>query len=292
MKRRILHLLAATTLVLTLGRQAAARAPTYQVTNLGVLSGDTHSNAAAINASGQVAGVSKRLATRTAPAHNHAVLWLPVAAYGRPAGVVDLGTRGATNSSASDVNALGQVVGMSDTPPTPFYPNGDRHPFVWLPVAAYGLPAGMTDLRELMSGSGWSPQNGARINDAGQILGADGDLNRAFLLDLRDRSITDLGSLGARNLPGALNNPVLDELGSVVRPAQVAGASYKSAGGRYYACRWDAANKLLDLNLLKSATDTSGLELTLARGINSAGLITGTGILKGGYERAYVLKPQ
>jgi probable HAF family extracellular repeat protein len=77
--------------------------------------------------------------------------------------IADLGTLGGPYGRAQGINASGQICGQANTP------NGEMHPFLWLPAPAYGLPAGMHDITG-GSGSG----NAFDINDHGEIVGVVG----------------------------------------------------------------------------------------------------------------------
>jgi probable HAF family extracellular repeat protein len=100
-----------------------------QMNPLGALNDEgTHNEAQAVNEAGMIAGVSSvEFAT------NRAALWTD----GTPA---NLGTLGGDDSEAFGLNGAGQVVGASGTG------DGRLSAFIWLPTAAYGLPAGMSDL--------------------------------------------------------------------------------------------------------------------------------------------------
>ena len=130
--------------------------------NLGVLPGGSLSLANGINAQGQVVGVSYNY-----QGYNHAILWLPSAAYGRSAGMNDLGTLpGGTNSAASAINAQGQVVGKS------YNYQGYQHAILWLPSAAYGRSAGMNDLGTLPGAAPAAASYAVGINSQGQVIGS------------------------------------------------------------------------------------------------------------------------
>src|SRR6185503_2319133 len=72
----------------------------------------------------------------------------------------NLGTLGGSYGRARAVNNLGQVVGQASEP------GGLLTPFIWLPMAAYGLSAGMNALDpQLRSGDMFA------INAQGQVAG-------------------------------------------------------------------------------------------------------------------------
>ena len=117
--------------------------------DLGVLPGHAASAARGINARGDVVGDSW-----TQPSAPRAFLW-------RAGSMQDLGTLpGDGASRANGVNAAGQVVGWSRAA------DGSRsRAFVWQGGA-------MTDLNDaLPPGSGWVLTSAAAINDAGRIVG-------------------------------------------------------------------------------------------------------------------------
>src|SRR5258708_896575 len=72
----------------------------------------------------------------------------------------DLGTLGGDSSVGYAVNNGGQVVG-GFTPAG----SGNYNVFLWLPAAAYGLPAGMNNLGSLGSSIAYG------INDSGETVG-------------------------------------------------------------------------------------------------------------------------
>ena len=168
-----------------------------------------------------------------------AFLWLPAAAYGLPPGmnrllgfsvatainnhgqivgqgpgfhaslwtngkVLDLGTLPPSwsRSKAYGINDLGEVVGSSGE-------SASERAFIWLPEAAYGLPAGMSMLESTVDQSRIRPP-GARawdINSFGQAVGQEaGDLpngalwlnGRLVLLDDRVRKDFESSLLYAR----------------------------------------------------------------------------------------------
>ncbi len=150
--------------------------------SLGTLGGGS-SVAMDINDSGQVVGGAQNSSGDMRP-----FLWLPSAAYGLSAGMNDLGTLGGDSRRVSHraeaINGSGQVVGMSYTA------GGERHAFLWLPSAAYGLLAGMNDLGTLSGGDiSWAFD----IDDSGSVVGTSnmtgGDFH-AFVWE--DGTLSDL----------------------------------------------------------------------------------------------------
>ena len=102
--------------------------------DLGTLGGAI-STAVAVNASGQIVGMSSMVGY----AQNHAFAWQS------STGMVDLGTLGGTYSSAASINAAGQIVGQS-TLTNAF--SAPRHAVLW----QIGSP-GITDLGTFTRGS-------------------------------------------------------------------------------------------------------------------------------------------
>jgi len=165
-------------------RDAPAVLPArYAVTDLGTLGGEeSESGAAAINDAGQVVGdtdVTGPFVDGHPP--HHAFVWTG----GK---MTDLGTLGGPNSSATGINARGQIVGVSDTAIS-----GEAHAFLY-------DGGRMTDLGTL----GGKKSEAYGINAAGDVVGKtntgesgdDGPVERAFLY--RGGKMTDLGAWGRR----------------------------------------------------------------------------------------------
>ena len=142
---------------------AAAAAKTYTITDLGSL-GFGESDPSAVNATGQVTGLSYLSKTftypcgypvRTCTAHlSHAFL------YGNGT-MTDLGTLGGNDSQGDAINASGQVAGNSQTKTTGI--NG-THAALWSGKKAIDLGA-----LAPLAGS-YSTAYG--INDSGQVAGS------------------------------------------------------------------------------------------------------------------------
>jgi probable HAF family extracellular repeat protein len=121
--------------------------------DLGSLADEGRSFAAAINDAGAIAGSSS-----TATGGEHAVLW-----SADTRAITDLGDLpgGLVSSAAADINALGHVVGHSNSATT-------EHAFLWTP------DTGMRDLNSLLdpaSDSAWTLYYAQSINDSGHIVG-------------------------------------------------------------------------------------------------------------------------
>ena len=161
---------------------AAQPAPTYTVTNLGTLGGDSF--ALDINLRGQITGTC-----RAAAGHEQAFV--------RSGGVMTpLGTLGGAYSFAYAINQVGDVAGDGETA------DGLQHAYLWRGGA-------MTDLGTL--GGGRSQANG--INSQDQVVGwaylASGTYH-AFLS--QNGAITDIGA----SFDGRSIATDIDELGRIV----------------------------------------------------------------------------
>jgi cysteine-rich repeat protein/probable HAF family extracellular repeat protein len=174
----------------------------YKVTDLGSWGTYPHGRATGLNNVGQVVGCLEG-----EPGESRAVVWLPTPDLGLAAGLNELGALASdTESCALDINNVGQIVGFSgDTATRPFLWEGgvmlelDTPPDVgdvahacavndlgqvagsmaftwvdelllWLPEAAYGLPAGLNNLTGEL-GPGQHFCNAADINNSGEIVG-------------------------------------------------------------------------------------------------------------------------
>ena len=157
-------LLGATVAVLLAASGSEAGAQTggtgeYTVTDLGVLPEGLHSEAHALNGSGQVVGGSS-----DADSGEVAFLY-------ENGGMEDLGTLpGGSYSSAEGIDGSGRVVGWSDTPDNRY------RAFLWQKDPATGEGT-MTGLGTLLDGTGnsetpYAESQAHDINDAGQVVGS------------------------------------------------------------------------------------------------------------------------
>jgi probable HAF family extracellular repeat protein len=166
---------------------AAIAAPSYVATPLGTLGGNG-SSAMAINAAGQVTGLSY-VTHWTPPAPDPHVQWHAFLYSGGT--MHDLGTFGGNISSGTAINASGQVAGFAALNNLP-YPAAATHAFLYSNGA-------LIDIGTL----GGSNSSAAGINAKGQIVGrSDSTVDpygRAFLYS--NGSMTDIGTLGG---PGAI----------------------------------------------------------------------------------------
>lgn len=199
-----------------------------------------------------------------------AVLWgsgarQAAANDGRIAGlaytVTDLGVfPGGNYSRAYGINDLGEVVGTADVPEV-----FTSQAFLWLPEAAYGLPAGLNNLGTM----GGSYSIAQAINNSGQITGrADRELGgHAFLWE--NGTMLDLGDL---------SDGEGDSLGNGINEAgQVVGET--ETEGWIQAFLWDGAMATID----DEARDSEATD------INEAGHIVGLWKNEEGADRAFYL---
>jgi probable HAF family extracellular repeat protein len=249
-------------------------------------------DAFAINAAGTVVGQF-----RTA-SHQHAMCY-------RNGVAEDLGTLGGHYSSALAVNRAGQIAGWAETR------NLDAHAFLY--------SAGkMRDLGTL----GGATSQAYGINDAGEVVGAAGTRDgEDHAFRYRAGRMEDLGTLpGGRSSQARAINELGAVVGSsigadgvsrpfiyqdrrmreIVSPSGGAGEAYAiNASGQVVGSRGvpssDASHAFLysdgvmwDLNAL--IPRSLGWELHQAVGINDAGQIVGTGVVRGRL-RAFRLTP-
>jgi probable HAF family extracellular repeat protein len=186
--------------------------------DLGVLPGvsleSASSEAVAINDAGQIVGWAN---TNANPPYAHAVLWSAAHV------IQDLGTLGGSTSAAVDINASGQVIGMSDVA------GGGQHGFLW------SSGGGMQDLASLL---GSAASSVAAINDAGQIAGsyvAPGGETHAFLYT-PGSGLRDLGTLGGNESVATGLNAQGDVVGSS-----------KTAQGDVHAFFWSSTDGMEDV---------------------------------------------
>jgi len=167
--------------------------------------------------------------------------------------IIDLGTLGGDESSASDVNNLGQVVGFADLP------DGTHHAFLYS-----GGP--LQDLGTL----GGAYSSASAINDSGQISGTawnSDKQNRAFRYS--GGPLQDLGTLasgpGNHRLPSSQGNAI-NSLGQVVGTSNVD----------------DVTNHLFsyDAGPMQDLAP-SGPSVNIARAINTSGQIAGSTLSAG-----------
>ena len=227
-----------------------AAAQSYNITNLGTLSGGTNSEAEAINASGQIVGYSESVSGSDD-------LNLDDTAFSYSSGVMSsLGTySGGGNSYATSINTGGTIAGWA------YNSSGFPNAFVY----ANGT---MTSIGNLGGGESYA----AGINDSGQIVGDSINSNNddhAFLYAAG--TMTDIGTLsgGIASDAFAINNG-----GTIV------GVSYNSSG---VAHAFSYSNgTMTDLGV------PSGDQDSTAYAINSAGQIVGEADSASGAAHAFL----
>lgn len=181
--------------------------------------------------------------------------------------VLDLGTLGGASSTASAVNASGQVVGQS------YIAGGtqtNQHAFLW-------QNGGMTDLGILPNST---RSVASDINDSGQIVGgSSGTLNNTpwtHAVLWQNGTITDLGTLGGDSSGAvAINNH-----------GQIVGNS-KTASGSFGSFVWENGT-MYDLGTLLPANSGWVTQTLSSIDINDNGQIAGTGRFNG-QEHAFLI---
>jgi probable HAF family extracellular repeat protein len=220
--------------------------------DLGTLGNGTHSEAWAINDSGQLVGLST---TQPGDPFEDFTLWDTVHAFFWSAGegMIDLGTFGGTYSYAYAINSQGQVVGDAETA------SGEDHAFLW------SAAGGMIDLGSL-GGFFSIPQ---AINNAGQVVGYSKTTSGEYhaFLWTAEGGMIDLGTFGGWwSIPEGINNQ-----------GQVVGLSTTQPGDPWqdvtlwdtvHAFLWTAEGGMIDLGTL-------GGTWSRASAINNLGQIVG-----------------
>jgi probable HAF family extracellular repeat protein len=192
--------------------------------DLGLLPGadpeNAWSDAVAINDPGEIVGWAN---TAALPYSRHAVHWSAAHV------IQDLGTLGGPASTAVDINASGQVIGMSDVS------GGAPRGFIWT------SGGGMQDLTTLL---GSPASDVAAINDAGQIAGSyvTAGQTHAFLYT-PGTGLRDLGTLGGNESVAT----GLNAQGNVV-------GSSKTTAGATHAFLWTATDGMEDITAVTGFT--------------------------------------
>jgi probable HAF family extracellular repeat protein len=210
--------------------------------DLGTLKGIGQSGAAAINAPGQVVGISST--DDLVPAH--AFLW------DAKNGMQDLGTLGGDISNARGINDSGQIAGLADLP------SQVNHAVLW-------DADGIHDLGTL---GGVASQANA-LNNAGQVVGSSSlpsGLIHAFLWD-SSNGMQDLGTLGG---PQSSANGVNEA-------EQVVGSSIPQGFFQQHAFVWDAINGMQDLGTLPDGTFSLASGISNSGLIVGSSISTATG---------------
>jgi len=250
---------------LTTGNSTAWSSRFCLFTTIPPLPGGSINEAFGVNAAGAVVGWSDATG-----GIRKAFLWTS------GGGTTDLGLiSGRTDSEAFAVNSSNEVVGTVlnfGVPPE------KRLAFFNLPVANYGLLAGMNNLGTLGGG-----QSVARdVNDSGQVVGGAQDSTptmkpfiwlptAAFGLSA---GMNSLGTLGGES------NEIIHRAQAINATGAVVGRSY-TAAGQGHGFHW-ANGTMTDMGTLKLGDSSWAFD------INDSGTAVGTGNVSGGAFHAFV----
>lgn len=238
------------------------------VTDLGAPAGGS-STARAINAAGQVAGVTEHSGPVASGQFSaHPFVWT------EGLGMLDLSTLpmpGFFPVSATQVNALGQVSGGAFSTTGNPLAGLPSHAFLWTPGS------GIRDLGTL----GGEVSSATALNDEGQVAGSSntefgplrGFPNRArhhAFLWTAAAGMRDLGTLGGRNSDAL----ALNALGQVAGNSDTANGTDPAAAPLAHAFFWSptgpTAGRMRDLGTLAGGMSSA------AAGLNDSGQVVGT----------------
>ncbi len=233
--------------------------------------GGVNAQAWGINDLGQIAGEA-RMSGQFGPVP---VLWN----YAQGAWQLqNLGTLGGPYGRARAVNHLGQVVGQASDPS-----GASLAPFIYLPVAAYGLPAGMNSMDpQLRSGDMFA------INSQGQAAGEIYPVPAVWLPSAAFGLPAGLTILDMSDLTGLqfafayglnTNGTVVGQLGQRIGTTTF-----------YYGFIWQNGHARLLHTLVDPAFHLTIID---ARGVNASGQIAATGYYgtNSADSRALILTP-
>jgi probable HAF family extracellular repeat protein len=200
--------------------------------------------------------------------------------------LIDLGTLGGAESSASDVNDAGFVTGYSFLAITSV--PARYHAFLLQPSGTTWFADadgdGANDLMQSVGTLGGNNSWGRSINNANVIVGeADTSDFKTHAFRWESGAMVDLGTLGGRSSSAA----DISDTGVIVGWAE-------DALGRRRACIW-INGVAMDLNSnLLFGSSANGVTMTEARGINEEGHVVGFGSFGTGdtaQTRPFLLRP-
>lgn len=208
------------------------------------------------------------------PGDQTAFLWLPVANYGKAAGIHSLGILSGGSSFGADLNDHGECVGRATIA------GGATHAFLWLPSAKYGLSAGLNDLTPSAS----VLTEASAINVHGEVVGT--ELTASFQLrGFVWLPVAKYGfPAGSSTLPTLAPHPDLTAL-DVDAFGRIVGFASTVTGVQIAALWQNGAWH--DLNTLVASG--SGWTLDVANAIADSGDIVGRGTFNGA-SRAFLLR--